>query len=65
MNEMSNVEEAVKIDTKTDKEKIESMYTKESNVVDECSLDNLMIQNNVNNIKTTNMGGDDDYNPGF
>ena len=65
MNEMSNVEEAVKFDTKTDKEKIESMYTKESNVVDECSLDNLMIQNNVNNIKTTNMGGDDDYNPGF
>ena len=40
------------------------MYVKKS-IADECDTENLIIQNNVNNMKTVDGGGDDDYNPGF
>ena len=32
---------------------------------DNCSIGNLTIQNNVTTIKVMDMGGDNDYNPGF
>ena len=32
---------------------------------DKCSTNNLVIQNNVVNIKASDLGKDDDYNPGF
>jgi len=64
MNEMQKTEEAVEFDNMSEQEKIEDMYTKKD-TTQECSLSNLMIQNNVNNIKTVDIGGDDDYNPGF
>jgi DNA-directed RNA polymerase II subunit RPB1 len=64
MNEMQKVDEAVKYDSMTQEERIESIYVKKS-VADECDANNLIIQNNVNNMKTVDGGGDDDYNPGF
>ena len=64
MNEMQKVDEAVKYDSMTQQERIESMYIKKP-ATDECDTNNLIIQNNVNNMKTVDGGGDDDYNPGF
>jgi DNA-directed RNA polymerase II subunit RPB1 len=64
MTEMQKVDEAVEYDSMTVDQRIEEMYTKK-NIVDECDSTNLIIQNNVNNMKTVNVGGDNDYNPGF
>ena len=36
-----------------------------TNVDDPCSVANLTIQNNIHNIPTTDLGDDDDYDPGF
>ena len=44
---------------------IENFFGKVENPVDACSKNNLLIQNNVSNIKTVDMGNDTDYNPGF
>lgn len=32
---------------------------------DLCSTKNMMVQNNVVSIKFSDMGGDNEYNPGF
>ena len=32
---------------------------------DKCSKNKLVIENNVVNIKASDLGHDDDYNPGF
>ena len=66
MKEMQTVEEDVEFDTMTDDQRIEKMYTKKSGVTDECSTANLLITNNVSNMKGVDMGiTDDDYSPGF
>jgi DNA-directed RNA polymerase II subunit RPB1 len=44
---------------------IENFFGKVENPLDACSRDNLLIQNNVSNIKTIDMGDDNNYNPGF
>jgi hypothetical protein len=44
---------------------IENFFGKVENPADACSKNNLLIQNNVSNIKTIDMGNDTDYNPGF
>ena len=36
-----------------------------SNTDDPCSIATLTIQNNINNITTTDLGSDDGYEPGF
>jgi DNA-directed RNA polymerase II subunit RPB1 len=48
-----------------DSEEIENFFGKVENPLDVCSRDNLLIQNNVSNIKTIDMGHDNNYNPGF
>jgi DNA-directed RNA polymerase II subunit RPB1 len=48
-----------------DSEEIENFFGKVENPLDACSRDNLLIQNNVSNIKTIDMGDDNNYNPGF
>ena len=48
-----------------DSVEIENFFGKVENPVDACSKNNLLIQNNVSNIKTVDMGNDTDYNPGF
>ena len=44
---------------------IEKMMGELDNLDDACSKNNLIIQNNISSIKITNLGGDNDYNPGF
>jgi hypothetical protein len=48
-----------------DAAEIENFFGKVENPLDACSRDNLLIQNNVSNIKTIDMGDDNNYNPGF
>ena len=64
MDEMSTLEEVVAHEKMTEEEQVEDMYTIKDD--DKCSDSHLVIQNNVNIIKTQNSGGhDNDYNPGF
>jgi len=64
MDEMSTLEEVVAHEEMTEEEQVEDMYTIKDD--DKCSDSHLVIQNNVNIIKTQNSGGhDNDYNPGF
>ena len=67
MNEMQKVDEEVDFDMMTDQQKIDSIYTIKptDNDDDECATNNLMIHNNVNNVRVVDTGNDDDYNPGF
>ena len=44
---------------------IEQMMGELDNLDDACSKNNLIIQNNISSIKITNLGQDNDYNPGF
>jgi DNA-directed RNA polymerase II subunit RPB1 len=46
-------------------EEIEKFFGQVENPLDVCSKENLLIQNNVSNIKTIDMGNDNNYNPGF
>jgi len=46
-------------------QEIETAFGAIENPLDECSTANLTIQNNVSSIKHVNLGGDNDYNPGF
>jgi DNA-directed RNA polymerase II subunit RPB1 len=46
-------------------EEIETCFGISENFEDSCSINKLTIQNNVISIKATDMGGDNDYNPGF
>lgn len=46
-------------------EEIEKFFGDAENPNDPCSLNKITIQNNVITIKSTNMGDDNSYNPGF
>lgn len=46
-------------------DEIEKFFGTMENPDDPCSLNKLSIQNNVINIKSSDMGSDNDYNPGF
>jgi len=41
------------------------MIYNEQDKDDKCSITKLTIINNVNSIKPKNLGGNNDYNPGF
>lgn len=56
MNDMSFMEDTDRI--------IENSFNIE-NPNDICSISNMTIETNVDNIKQINLGGDDDYEPGF
>jgi hypothetical protein len=43
----------------------EQMFGQAESQDEPCSANNLMIQNNVTTIKPSDLGGDNDYNPGF
>ena len=66
--EMRVVDEAVEVDMMSEDQKIEAMYAGDgprSGLGGECDLGSLMIQNNVSNTRAVDMGGDNEYNPGF
>ena len=46
-------------------EEIDKFFGNIDNPEDKCSVNKLTIQNNVISIKPKDMGGDNDYNPGF
>ena len=62
MMELEAVSEYKPVD---DSVEIENFFGQVENPLDVCSKDNLLIQNNVSNIKTIDMGDDNNYNPGF
>jgi DNA-directed RNA polymerase II subunit RPB1 len=65
IEEMMSLEATSEYKPIDDSVEIENFFGKVENPVDACSKNNLLIQNNVSNIKTIDMGNDTDYNPGF
>jgi DNA-directed RNA polymerase II subunit RPB1 len=65
IEEMMSLEATSEYKPIDDSVEIENFFGKVENPVDACSKNNLLIQNNVSNIKTVDMGNDTDYNPGF
>lgn len=62
MQKLDAVSEYKQVDNE---EEIEKFFGISENPDDPCSLNKLSIQNNVISIKSSDMGGDNDYNPGF
>ena len=66
-----NIEEMMKLQAASEykpvdnSEEIENFFGQKENPIDACNSSNLIIQNNVSNIKSIDMGNDNDYNPGF
>ena len=66
IEEMNKLKETSKFKFTNTEDQIDEMFgSGAEDISDPCAITNLTIQNNVTNIKTTNMGDDDDYDPGF
>jgi len=65
LEEMKKLEETVLYEKEADDETIEKLMGGMEDSDDACSNNNLVIQNNVSSIKSSDLGGDNDYNPGF
>jgi len=65
IEEMKKLQETVAFEIGDDAGAIEKAFGVEDVAEDPCSVYNLSIQNNVVNIKSTAMGDDNTYNPGF
>ena len=65
LDEMMKLEENIKYEQTEDEKQIEEAFGEIDDSGDTCSTKNLTVQNNVVSIKYTDMGGDNDYNPGF
>jgi DNA-directed RNA polymerase beta' subunit len=64
INEMINLEEKYKYEYQDKEELIsEGLFKGLEDEKDKCSIQNLQIQTNVSNIKTEELGSDNDYNP--
>ena len=65
MEEMRKLEEKSEYENPDETEAINAMFGDVENTDDKCSTNKLIIQTNITSIKTTDLGGDDEYNPGF
>ena len=65
LEEMRKLEDTIQFEQPDDNETIEKVFGNIEDTQDKCSTNNLVIQNNVVNIKASDLGKDDDYNPGF
>jgi len=65
LEEMRKLEDTIQFEQPDDNETIEKVFGNVEDSQDKCSTNNLVIQNNVVNIKSSDLGKDDDYNPGF
>lgn len=65
IEEMQKLEATSEYEEVNEKEEIEKLFGVYDKPEDSCSLNNLAIQNNVISIKSSDMGNDNDYNPGF
>ena len=65
IEEMRKLQETVSLEIRNEQDEIEKAFGVENIAEDPCSVYNLAIQNNVGNLKTSAMGSDNSYNPGF
>jgi DNA-directed RNA polymerase II subunit RPB1 len=69
LEEMSKLDEMVRYENPEDVEAVNESIDKAFGGVESidapCSTNHLVIQNNVVSIKTSELGGDNEYNPGF
>ena len=65
IEEMKKLQEESVYESVEESEEIDKMFGDIDNPNDPCSSSKLMIQNNVISIKTSDLGKDNDYNPGF
>ena len=65
LDEMKNLEGIIAYEQPNNEKVIEEMFGGLDNPDDACSANNLNIQNNVSSIKNSNLGSDNDYDPGF
>jgi len=65
IEEMRKLEGTMIYEQSNTSEVIEKLFGGLENPYDACSTNNLLVQNNVVNIKAANLGDDNDYNPGF
>ena len=65
IEEMQKLDAASEYKEVNEEEEIEKMFGVYDTSEDACSINKLAIQNNVISIKQEDMGGDNDYNPGF
>ena len=65
INEMKELKNIVNYEKYDVDDYIDNMLLSVDKNIGKCALDNLEIKNNVGNIKTIDLGQDNDYNPGF
>jgi DNA-directed RNA polymerase II subunit RPB1 len=65
IQEMQKLEAASEYNLMDTDEEIEKFFGETNNPDDKCSMNKIAIQNNVITIHAEDMGGDNDYNPGF
>jgi DNA-directed RNA polymerase II subunit RPB1 len=65
LDEMRKLDEVAVYEKINEEESIEKLFGGVENPDDQCSSNNLTIQNNVVSIKTADLGKDNTYNPGF
>ena len=65
LEEMRKLDNVISQEHIDDNDAIEQMFGGLENTDDMCSTNKLIIQNNVTSIKPSDLGDDNDYNPGF
>jgi len=65
IDEMRKLEDIIGYEQPDDNAIIDKMFEGVDKPDDKCSTNQLVIQNNVVNIKTSDLGTDNNYNPGF
>jgi len=65
IDEMRKFEETTQYEAFNEQEDIEKMFEGADNPDDACSTTKLVVQNNVVSITSSNLGSDNNYNPGF
>ena len=65
LEEMQKLDEVMEYENPDDQAAIDEMFGGIENPDDKCSSNKLVIQTNITSIKTTDLGKDNDYNPGF
>jgi len=65
LDEMRKLEDTIQYEEEDTNKIIDDVFGGLENEDDKCSKNKLVIENNVVNIKASDLGHDDDYNPGF
>ena len=65
LDEMRKLEDTIQYEEEDTNKMIDDVFGGLENEDDKCSKNKLVIENNVVNIKASDLGHDDDYNPGF